>query len=220
MSSSISEAKQLLYKIQSLMDNLDSTTTPSTLETDLVKDYLRRLYDIVLFLPAEKVQFQSETPKEDDAAPEPDVQPLHQEAKAETEISTESIAETESASIQDSFYFDAPEVPVNDTTAESKHFLNEKLAREKVILADKIQNKKVDDLRTSIDLNEKFFFIKELFKNDSLAYDKAIRFLNGLTNFNDVQVYVAKELAVNYNWQNKTDAMERFLETVKVKFKE
>lgn len=54
MSNSLSEAKILLQKIQSLIDNLDITNPNSAIETDLIKDHLRKLYDITLNLKIEK----------------------------------------------------------------------------------------------------------------------------------------------------------------------
>ena len=137
----------------------------------------------------------------------------------------EEIINTISHIPQSILHFEETPLPIENQLEvsiihESKNFLNEKLATEKETLADKIKPKKTNDLRTAIDLNAKFFFIKELFKSDALAYEKAIRFLNGLTSMQDAEVYINKELAINYNWQNKDAAMHKFLEAIKIKFQD
>ncbi|MBK6731635.1 MAG: hypothetical protein IPG60_12005 [Bacteroidetes bacterium] len=240
MSNSLSEAKILLQKIQSLIDNLDITNPNSAIETDLIKDHLRKLYDITLNLKIEKeVQVPNEKPEPDivtkiesHAFPPETISseeiiveetPLEEAAIKNKRI--EEIINTISHIPQSILHFEETPLPIENQLEvsiihESKNFLNEKLATEKETLADKIKPKKTNDLRTAIDLNAKFFFIKELFKSDALAYEKAIRFLNGLTSMQDAEVYINKELAINYNWQNKDAAMHKFLEAIKIKFQD
>lgn len=240
MSNSLSEAKILLQKIQSLIDNLDTSNPNSAIETDLIKDHLRRIYDITLNLKIENEEQVANEKPEKVIVPEIESNAIPSETTNKEEIIEEEIP-MEEASVENSrieevpninshipqsiLHFEETPLPAENqmeesTKHESKNFLNEKLASEKETLADKIKPKKTNDLRTSIDLNAKFFFIKELFKSDALAYEKSIRFLNGLTSMQDAEVYINKELAINYNWQNKDAAMHKFLEAIKIKFQD
>ncbi|HET8964074.1 MAG TPA: hypothetical protein VFM99_09265 [Chitinophagales bacterium] len=241
MSNSLSEAKILLQKIQSLIDNLDTSNPNSAIETDLIKDHLRRIYDITMNLKIEKAEQVSNekqehvrVPKIESNAISPDTinkkEIIEDETPLEETVVIENNPIEEVPNIishipQSILHFEETPLPAENQIEEgpkheAKNFLNEKLASEKETLADKIKPKKTNDLRTSIDLNAKFFFIKELFKNDALAFEKAIRFLNGLTSLQDAEVYINKELAINYNWQNKDAAMHKFLEAIKIKFQE
>lgn len=241
MSNSLSEAKILLQKIQSLIDNLNTSNPISAIETDLIKDHLRRIYDITLNLKIEKEEQVSNEKQEKDMNPEIESHAIPPETNNKKEIIEDETPLEETVVIENTpmeeipniisrkpqsiLHFEETPLPAENkieegTKQESKNFLNEKLASEKETLADKIKPKKTNDLRTSIDLNAKFFFIKELFKNDALAYEKAIRFLNGLTSMQDAEVYINKELAINYNWQNKDAALHKFLEAIKIKFQE
>lgn len=220
MLQSINEAKQLLQKIQFLINNLPADTEPSAIELDLIREYLRKMYAIT---------YDWHNVKPDVMNSDSDQKIVRQEAPQITTTADTSKKENIVAKEE----IEAPEMLQENNTTESSsdpagaladrvektmHFLNEKLAAEKEILADKIKTRKADDLRTAIDLNEKFFFINELFKGDALAFDKSIRFLNGLTSMQDAMVYIEKELGVNYDWKSKKEATEKFIKAISVKY--
>ena len=209
MSNKLSEARLIMQKIQFLLGNLDTGTSQSKIELDLIRDYLRKLYDLTMdfdntneSVPDTKQPERVIIPEVKTTNPPPETIRM-QETEDRVEVKKEN---------------NRSEEPKEEMKLSDKHLLNQRLAMEKEILADKIKPKKSDDLRTAIDLNDKFYFINELFKGDAHAYDKAIRFLNGLGKMEDATVYVEKELAINYNWQSKQEAIERFMDSIKVKF--
>ncbi len=110
----------------------------------------------------------------------------------------------------------AIQIPEEDDE-ESNTGLNQKLLKDKKTLADKIIHKKASDLRTMIDLNDRIYFIRELFKGDSHAFDKAIKHINLLQSFNEANNYIEQELKHPYNWK-ADEAAERFIEVVGNKF--
>lgn len=96
--------------------------------------------------------------------------------------------------------------------------LNAKLSKEKVTLVDKI-NKPVQDLRSAIGLNEKFFFIRELFHGDHNAYESVIRKLNAFPSFDVAAKYIEQDLSATYGWSDKSQ-VDRLLQVVLEKFQQ
>lgn len=95
--------------------------------------------------------------------------------------------------------------------------LNTKTIKDKKTLAEKLVSHKAKDLKNVIDLNDKLYFIKRLFKGDKDAYDNVIKNINAMSGFIQVKSYVEKNLAAQYNW-NDNPAVERFLEVVQLKY--
>lgn len=101
---------------------------------------------------------------------------------------------------------------------EEKTALGDKLSKGKKTLADKLNANGTLDLRRAIDLNDKFFFIRELFQGDHNAFDTTIKFMNGMTGIEDVKAFVERELSPKYNWNNNPEGVQRFYEVLEEKF--
>ena len=76
---------------------------------------------------------------------------------------------------------------------------------------------KVDDLRTVININDKFSFMSELFKNNMLAYNEFIMHLNSLTSRSEAMAHVA-EVAERYGWDQNSLAVQAFYKVFDKKF--
>ncbi|MFN3940188.1 MAG: hypothetical protein ACK4IY_06350 [Chitinophagales bacterium] len=214
----LAEAKMLVEKLSRMLNKLNLHSSVPQIEIDLMKDHLRRLYDLTN-------QFQPDEAMEHKDALTPVVEPVKQTVP---DLNTKEI----SRSVEEEPLFNKKELRFEETeeihkpteqkpnriTHEQSSLLNEKLHAEKEILADKIKVKSTNDLRSIIDLNDRFFFTKELFNGDGYAFDKAVRFLNGITNFNDAKVYIEKELSLHYNWKLKQDAVNKFYQVIKSRF--
>lgn len=110
-----------------------------------------------------------------------------------------------------------PNITVDEDDEKQKASLNERFSKEKTTLADKISRPQ-GSLKTSIDVNEKFFFIRDLFGADNNAYDKAIRFLDNLSSLDDAMIYIERELAIQYKWEPVSKAREKFMKQVRLRF--
>ena len=77
--------------------------------------------------------------------------------------------------------------------------------------------KKVDDLRTVININDKFSFMSELFKNNMRAYNEFIMHLNSLTSREEAMAHVA-EVAERYDWDQNSAAVQAFYKVFDKKF--
>jgi hypothetical protein len=116
-------------------------------------------------------------------------------------------AKTSQASLLDYLKHPVEERPTMRTLGES-------LLQPK---SDTPLERKVDDLRTVININDKFSFMSELFKNNMRAYNDFIMYLNGLTSREEALAHVA-EIADRYQWDKNSTAVQAFYKVFDKKF--
>lgn len=80
------------------------------------------------------------------------------------------------------------------------------------------QNKKLEDLKTAISINDKMVFIKELFNGYNLAYSEAIEIVNRFDSFEAADNFLQKNYSVKNDWENKQVTVLRFYEYLHKKF--
>lgn len=69
---------------------------------------------------------------------------------------------------------------------------------------------KIMDLKTSISLNDKLLFIKDLFNGYSLAYSEAIEILNRFEDFASADAFLQANYYLKNNWNSKSETVEKF----------
>jgi hypothetical protein len=79
--------------------------------------------------------------------------------------------------------------------------------------------KPISDLKSSISLNDKMIFIKELFNGYNLAYSEAIEILNRFDSFEAADNFLMKNYAEKNNWAQKQVTVDRLYEILNRKFK-
>ena len=84
-------------------------------------------------------------------------------------------------------------------------------------LENRMNAKKVDDLRTIININDKFSFMSELFHNNMKAYNDFILKLNSYTNREEALAYVS-EVAAQYMWHENSLVVKAFYKIFDKKF--
>lgn len=84
-------------------------------------------------------------------------------------------------------------------------------------IADKFQDNKVGDLRTTIGINDKFLFINELFEGNMRIYDEAIQKLNSSLTIAQTDMLLL-DLKIVYNWDGESPTVKKFVELVRRKF--
>ena len=97
----------------------------------------------------------------------------------------------------------------------SARTLGESLAAAKPVQSS--LEKKVDDLRTVININDKFSFMSELFKGNMKAYNDFIMHLNATTLRDEALAHVA-EVAAQYKWDEESTAVKTFYKIFDKKF--
>lgn len=77
---------------------------------------------------------------------------------------------------------------------------------------------RIVDLKSSISLNDKLLFIKDLFNGYSLAYSEAIELLNRYVTFAEADAFLQTNYALKNNWADKPQTVEKLYAILRKKF--
>lgn len=84
-------------------------------------------------------------------------------------------------------------------------------------VADRLQENKVVDLRTTIGINDKFLFINELFDGNMRIYDEGVNKLNECQTLAQADLLLL-DLKIVYNWDSENPTVKKFVDLVRRKF--
>lgn len=155
-------------------------------------------------------------PEPEVVEPEPEPEPVvvEPEPEPEPEPAAEPAAEQqqEHSSLLDYLRRPVQEQPATQT-------LGERLGGAAAMSSgfERTVSRKVDDLRTVININDKFSFMSELFKNNMRAYNDFIMYLNSLSSREEALAYV-NEIAAQYKWDEESLAVKSFYKVFDMKF--
>lgn len=109
---------------------------------------------------------------------------------------------------------------LNDTFEKEKRSLNDKLTApaEKKNLAALHARKKSGSIRSSINLNQRFMFTRELFNGDSQAFNQALDQLDGFDSYNAAQAHCMQQYASRYQWDENDEATQEFLDILQNRY--
>ena len=103
-----------------------------------------------------------------------------------------------------------PQESVVKESAKRKNKSNESVS-------EKLQHKKISDLKAAIGINEKFQFINELFEGNMKEYNVAIDQINNFISRSEAESYLANLQEV-YKWSDENPIAANFLELVERRF--
>jgi len=135
------------------------------------------------------------------------------------ELHEKSIFEStkkEDPKIQTSSFKDKPSGEIlADKYQGTRKFRNDALSSQsgKKDISSQQQNKPILDLTRAIGINDKFFFIKELFNGDSELYGNTLRKLNQFNDITAAMIFIHE----NFSWKSDNEAASRFIELVRRK---
>ena len=191
----------------------------------------------------EKVEVEiSEIPEISEPEPAPKIEPIiEQMPEPESAPEPEKVAEAE---VPEIFKVPEPEPePMPEKTSESKEenvrkfvqildlesqsqpepekpqqrSLNDLFIEQKQDLGDKFQQTKIADLTKAMSINDKFLFIRELFKNKSEEFSRAIQTLNKCENIEEA-FDIMEGLKKQYFWDSTSSAYLSLCDLVRRKF--
>ncbi|MDQ4139568.1 MAG: hypothetical protein M3142_03500 [Bacteroidota bacterium] len=97
--------------------------------------------------------------------------------------------------------------------------LNEKFVKPEVPnIANNQMSKKIESLKDSISINQRFSFINELFNGENVEYYQAIQALDKFEDAASAKNYVTQNLAARYNWTRKEEHINKLLRLIDRKF--
>ena len=88
--------------------------------------------------------------------------------------------------------------PINETLAQQKKGKN---------LSKKLQTAPLSSIASGIGLNDKFLYIRELFKGDSDLYNNVVKYLDTVDSLEEAVVFIQK----NFDWEEKNDTAQKFV---------
>lgn len=155
------------------------------------------------------------------AEPEPAAEPKQPEAPQPVEAPTpqkKEEKETQQASPRQSSLFDYIHSGNQKPEPTGSETLGDRLGRTgNEMRGETAQHKRVSDLRTVININDKFSFMKDLFQNNMKAYNDFIIQLNGIEDRTTAQRRV-DEVAQIYNWDKNSLTVKTFYNIFDRKF--
>ena len=110
-----------------------------------------------------------------------------------------------------------PGKEVNDATAQPES-LNDKLRQGKTELIEVLKETPVKDLRKAVGINDRFLFIKELFRGDENMYERSIKTINSFNIFAEAEYWISRELKLKLGWNNNLSSVQHFDQLVKRRF--
>lgn len=220
--------KGLQHLIEELKNNPENT---SLLELDLMKEKIRHIYDQLGDIEIKKPEENKEEeviipeieniqePQEESKlfhVPELDIEDNEkEEIEFETEVSTETLESVQPISSAKQT-LDLFEEALDNSESNDIKSVSEKIAEEKTVesIGEVIQSKKILNLKLAIGINEKFFFLNELFDGKMNEYNKTIETLDQKDTFKDAIEHL-DSLKEDKNWDEESEAylqLKGFLE--------
>lgn len=119
----------------------------------------------------------------------------------------------------DDLHMRISEVPAHTEHIPAEQTLHEKLSSQvkEHSIADKLKDNFFNKELT-FSLNEKIFFIQQLFNGDEKDFNKVTAHLNTLESMEEVDFYLNATCAIPYEWDNKSDAKQKFYKFLESKF--
>jgi len=105
------------------------------------------------------------------------------------------------------------EKTLNVPNNERPMSLNERLSEQRKAMDAEKKHldspRRIKDIKSGINLNDKLLFIKDLFNGYSLAYSEAIELLNRFESFEDADRFLKANYAQKNNWDSKQASVEK-----------
>ncbi|NTS42064.1 hypothetical protein HRG84_14240 [Flavisolibacter sp. BT320] len=107
---------------------------------------------------------------------------------------------------------------VHERIAEKKESLNDRLKQEKAELGHMLKEAPIKDLRKGIGINDRFVFVKELFRGDDAAYERSIKTINNFGIYSEAEFWMSRELKLKLGWNEDNPTVQHFYQLVRRRF--
>ena len=213
-SSDFKSIEQLAASVKGNVDELTNGTL-SVEEIEMTVSELRELYERLVVIRHKAFE---EREKPEDAVPKKEVE-VEQE-KEDTPQGTGSLFKLDIDQPIEEKATPKNQVSLIDQIEElGDESLNDKVAEEvEGSLAEKLEGGSIDDLKKAIALNQKFWFIRELFNDNKELFEKALKELDNAEDHVSAQKWFDVEVRVNLKDDHDETALRKFLELLERRF--
>ena len=139
--------------------------------------------------------------------------------EVELEVENEAVSEVESEKEEEIKAGDVLDL-FNDTQNSEEISVHEDVGEEQIekeTIADKLQKSKLETIKSAIGINEKFFFLNELFSGDLQTYNDNIEKLDSKNTLNEALAFL-NEMAEEFNWNIESEAVVQISQMLENKF--
>jgi hypothetical protein len=176
------------------------------------------LFDEVIIEPVEEAETQkvekskSQKVEETPSDLRPPTSDLQEESPSDLQPPTSDLRPIQPTLLD---YLNQPVATVGEQPERRQRTLGESLGADRP--GPTSLERKVDDLRTVININDKFSFMSELFHNNMKAYNDFIMSLNAIADRDEALAYV-HDMAAQQKWDDASPAVQAFLRVFDKKF--
>lgn len=225
----VSIIRKDLEEVSAMLDQLSVTPGSHIAEIELARSRVHSATEMLKVLPQlNEVPVLQPVNKED---PAPAMQPVV-EVKAETrlearpEVRVDVAAEVKAEATPEPKPKPTPEVKTETVAEKGKPILADKFnaadtigkkassVKQDEVIASVMHNKPISDIGTAIGINDKFYFIRELFSGDTRAYQDTIKRLNSSASLGEAM----RILDENTVMGSDPSAQSSFVDIVRRKF--
>jgi hypothetical protein len=111
-----------------------------------------------------------------------------------------------------------PKKEVNEAVAERMESLNDRLKQDKTEVAHVLKDAPIKDLKKGIGINDRFTFVRELFRGDEAFYERSIKTINGFHIFSEAEYWINRELKFKMGWDEDREVVKHFYQLVRRRF--
>jgi len=105
-----------------------------------------------------------------------------------------------------------------DIPKENNTSINDAFSNSESSLADTFGKKPIENLTTSIGINEKFLYTNNLFNGSAEDFNEQINFLNEQNSLTIAMDYVHETLVQKYNWNTKSKQVKKFIDLIERRY--
>jgi hypothetical protein len=111
-----------------------------------------------------------------------------------------------------------PRKEVHETIGEKKESLNDRLKQDKTEVAHVLKDAPIKDLKKGIGINDRFTFVRELFRGDEAFYERSIKTINSFHIFSEAEYWINRELKYKMGWDEDKEEVKHFYQLVRRRF--
>jgi hypothetical protein len=86
------------------------------------------------------------------------------------------------------------------------------------ILADTLGASKIHDLKKGIGINDRFRFIKSLFRGDETLFERSVKTINNFNILPEAEYWIQRELVIKLGWNEEDELVQLFYHLVNRRF--
>ena len=224
-----------IQEIEKIVSNFQNYSRIPAIELDMCLHKLQNLYELLLLIREHEIESQNSDSKSEVVEPDIKIQGTEPELKEEILDLDENEIQIEEAADEPEMNKGIQNKEVQEveketgTQAESKEkkdrvlgeklsksgeFLNEKLGENVQQKHTRVQGGPIQSISGSIGINDRFFYIREIFDGNAENFKKTIEILDSAANFNEAFNYIKTQLMVDL----ENEAVQNLLNLVRRKF--